>query len=239
MSFLDWKSIDPRPRSFGRVEDSEDSSIYVVHGRKDSVMALTHRSIVRYNLGLESLRKCRKWNYCARPSAHLPLLSSGVHRAEPRLHIRFRLFLAIFIHSRGQIIRGRCVELAARSFEREIAFSRGKIWRPATGKKSGLCFDVGKRRGNERTNERTKSSKHGVENGLERGGARVLKIGFVQFSNLPLLDFIIRFHVYRRIRSHRIVATWNFVCPSCNFVVSPIRSRYYYVNFLISLIPTV
>lgn len=156
MSFLDWKSIDPRPRSFGSVEDSEDSSIYVVHGRKDSVMALTHRSIVRYNLGLESLRKCRKWNYCARPSAHLPLLSSGVHRAEPRLHIRFRLFLAIFIHSRGQIIRGRCVELAARSFEREIAFSRGKIWRPATGKKSGLCFDAGKRRGNERTNERNR-----------------------------------------------------------------------------------
>lgn len=40
-------------------------------------------------------------------SSTLPILSlAGVHRAEPRLHVRFRLFLAIFIHSRGQIIRG-------------------------------------------------------------------------------------------------------------------------------------
>lgn len=85
-----------------------------------------------------------------------PLISSpsppfprGVHRVEPRLHVRFRLFLAIFIHSRGQIIRERCVELAARSFEREIAFCRGKIWRPAMGEKIWIMF----RRGNERMDE--------------------------------------------------------------------------------------
>lgn len=93
----------------------------------------------------------------------IPPFSRGVHRAEPRLHVRFRLFLAIFVHSRGQIIRERAA--GARSFEREIAFSRGKIWRPAMGKKSGLCFDAGKRGGNERA----KSSKHGVENRLQRG----------------------------------------------------------------------
>lgn len=67
--------------------------------------------------------------------------------------------------------------------------------------------------------------------------ARVLKIGFVQFSNLALLDFIIRLHVYPRIWSRQIVATRNFICPSCNFVVSLIRSRYYYVNFLIFVNP--
>ena len=69
------------------------------------------------------------------------LFLHDVHRAAPRLNIRFRLFLAIFIHSRGQIIResAATVELA-RSFEREIAFSRGKISQPVVRKKSRLYF---------------------------------------------------------------------------------------------------
>lgn len=128
----------------------------------ERIVSLTHRSIVRCRYNLGSLRKCRKWKLLrVRPLISSPF-SRGVHRAEPRLHIRFRLFLAIFAHSRGQIIRERCVELAARSFEREIAFSRGKIWRPAMGGKN-LDY-VSTRVKRVRGNGRTESSKHGVEN---------------------------------------------------------------------------
>lgn len=159
---LDWESI--HPRSFGRFGFARrffDFASCTVERTWRRVDAL-------YDVGI-----IWDWNPFenavngtiapVRPliSSPSPPFPRGVHRVEPRLHVRFRLFLAIFIHSRGQIIRERCVELAARSFEREIAFCRGKIWRPAMGEKSGLCFVAA-------TNEWTKSWKHGVENRLER-----------------------------------------------------------------------
>lgn len=217
--------------------DSQDDSSILRRARwKGRGVALTHRSIVRcrYNLGLESLRKCRKWNYCARPSAHLvplPTLpswcsSGGATPARP--------FPAIFgnFHpfTRANNTRAVC---GAR---------RAVIWKGnrVLPRKNLAASDGGKNLDYVSSRQRT--------NGRNRGNtvskivwndvlARVLKIGFVQFSNLALLDFIIRLHVYPRIWSRQIVATRNFICPSCNFVVSLIRSRYYYVNFLIFVNP--
>lgn len=87
----------------------------------------------------------------------IPPFSRGVHRAEPRLHVRFRLFLAIFIHSRGQIIRER----AAGHLKGKSRFPEEKFG----GQRWGKNLDYV----STRVNERAKSSKHGVENRLQRG----------------------------------------------------------------------
>lgn len=147
---LDWESI--HPRSFGKFGFARRFFDFV----SCTVERTWRRVDALYDVGI-----IWDWNPFenavngtiapVRPliSSPSPPFPRGVHRVEPRLHVRFRLFLAIFIHSRGQIIRERCVELAARSFEREIAFCRGKIWRPAMGEKIWIMF----RRGNERMDE--------------------------------------------------------------------------------------
>lgn len=163
----------------------------------ERTVSLTHRSIVRCRYNLGSLRKCRKWKLLrpsVRRSAHLlPLLSwcssGGATPAHPFPAIfgNFRPF------TRANNTRAVCGTRRAVIWKGNRVFPGKNLAASDGGKKSGLCFDAGKTRSRQRIVE-TRRRKSFWNDAV---AARVLKIGFVQFSNLA------RFYhqVYRRIWS--------------------------------------